>query len=204
MKTNQIMTRSDGFTQRTVDGYFNANNLLTHWGKKNVGAKLQMGNFKRNSSTVSFIALLKSEGITNPMITGRGVDGGTWMHPKLFIDFAMWVSVEFKSKVIDMVLDGLIQGRNDAGDYYNQMSAVILETHVNYYGCKPTPLIYIKESKMIKKMAGVNGKNRNEMTEKELSNITSLQKYNAVLLKDNIGKSSRINRLELFSKSFLL
>jgi len=131
------------------------------------------------------------------MITGRGRYGGTWMHPKMFIDFAMWVSVEFKSIVIDYVLDGLIQSRNDAGDYYNEMSAEILNTHLEFYGTKPNPSIYISEANRIKKLLGLKSKDRNLMTEKDLSNITQMQRMNSLLLRKNIGKDSRIKQLTL-------
>jgi len=199
MKTNQIMVRNNkNFLQRTKDGFFNANVLLDNWNKTSTTKKpLQLGNYKINQSTIDFIVQLKSEGIKTPIISGRGKSGGTWLHPKLFIDFAMWVSVEFKSIVIDYVLDGLIKSRHDAGDYYNEMCAVILDTHVNYYGTKPQPLIYSYEANRIKKMLNLENKERNLMTEKELNSITQMQKLNALLLKKNVGKVTRVKQLEL-------
>jgi hypothetical protein len=135
--------------------------------------------------------------VEKPFMTGVGRYGGTWMHPKLFIDFAMWVSVEFKSIVIDYVLDGLIKSRHDAGDYYNEMCAVILETYFDYYNRKPNPNIYILEANRIKKMLNLDKKDRNLMTEKELQNITQMQKFNALLLKKGLGKTTRIKQLRL-------
>ena len=133
--------------------------------------------------------------LENPMITGRGTgqNSGTWMHPKLFIDFAMWVSVEFKSSVIDYVLDGLIFSRNEAGNYYNEMCAMILDVYSEYYHKKPPSLIYIQEANMIKSL--VTNNLRNKMTEQELNQITYLQKVNANLISKRIGKASRIKRL---------
>jgi len=197
MKTNQIMIRDNkSFIQRTKDGYFNATNLLDNWNKKeNIQIK-QMARYKDNQSTKEFISQLKDEGVETAMITSRGKGGGTWMHPKLFIDFAMWISVEFKSIVIDYVLDGLIKSRNDAGDYFNEMSAVILKTHVEYYGTKPNPNLYISEARQIKEFLGLSKKDRNLMTEKELSNITIMQKVNSMLLEKKIGKEARIKQLK--------
>lgn len=195
MKTNNVMIREkDCWVQRTKDGYFNATTLISYWNNLKQEKKV-LGNFNKLQSTKEFIELLKSEGINNPLISGRGSGkkSGTWMHPKLFIDFAMWLSVEFKSKVIDYVLDGLIQMRHDAGDYYNEMCAQILETYTGVYNKKPPPMIYIQEANMIKSL--VTNKPRNEMSEQELKQITYLQKVNANLIKKAIGKESRIKKL---------
>lgn len=195
MKTNQVMIRENGFIQRTSDGYFNATELIKAWNDSSKSEK-QLPNFMKNNSTIEFIEQLKKEGIEKPIITTRGRSGnaGTWVHPKVFIDLAMWVSVEFKSKVIDYVLDGLIKSRNDAGDYYNEMTSVILDTYVDVYGCKPSPMVYIKEANLVKSL--VKCKDRNEMSEPELKQLTYLQKANAMLIKKKIGKEARLKRLQ--------
>lgn len=55
----------------------------------------------------------------------RGQNAGTWMHPLLFIDFAMWLNPKFKLNVIEFVSDELIRYRNEAGDTYKALSAAI-------------------------------------------------------------------------------
>jgi len=194
MKTNQIMIREQGFIQRTSDGYFNATELISTWNKNN-SQKKQLTQYKLLSSTIDFIEQLKIEGIEIPIISGRGSGekSGTWVHPKIFIDLAMWVSIEFKSKVIDYVIDGLIKSRHNAGDYYKEMTSAILETYVNCYGNRPSPNIYIDEANLVKSL--VVSKDRNNMTESELRQLTYLQKFNTMLIKKGIGKESRIKRL---------
>jgi len=195
MKTNQIMIRShESFLQRTKDGYFSATTLLNFWNISNPSGRKEMGIFKRNKSTKDFINQLQSEGIDAPYLASNK---GTWMHPKLFIDFAMWISVEFKSIVLDYVLDGLIFNRNAAGDYYKEMCATIMETHVNHFGSKPNPKLYAIEANRITEMLGLRKKHRNIMTEKELNDITQLQKLNALLLRKRVGKEARIKQLKL-------
>lgn len=176
------MFREDGFVQRTSDGYFNATKLIELWNKGNRQNK-QLGNYMKNQSTSEYVNQLKSEGIERPIIAGRGSgdNAGTWVHPKVFIDLAMWVSVEFKSKVIDYVLDGLIKNRHDAGDYYNEMMKSILESYVDTHGKKPKPHIYINEANMLKSL--VEPKDRNCMTSLELRKLTVLQKANSSLIK---------------------
>jgi len=189
MRTNQVLVREDNrFIQRTSDGYFNASALINSI----EGTSRSTRKYKSNKSTVEFIDQLKKEGIDKPYISSNK---GVWMHPKLFVDFAMYVSVEFKSVVIDYVLDGLIKSRNDAGDYYNQMCATIMQTHIDYYGTKPNPKLYINEAKRIKELLGTD-KPRNELSELELNNITQMQKLNSLLLRDNVGKESRIKQLK--------
>jgi len=190
MKTNQVLKRNDAFVQRTKDGYFDSNTLINNWNLNNPSKRKELAKYKANNSTKEYIEQLIKRGVENPMLISNK---GTWMHPKLFIDFAMWVSVEFKDLVIDYVLDGLIKSRNDSGDYYNQMCATILETYVNYYHCKPPAHIYIEEANLIKSL--VTNKPRNEMNEQELKQITYLQKVNSNLLKKGIGKSARVKRL---------
>jgi hypothetical protein len=195
MKTNQIMIREQGFIQRTSDGYFNATELIKNWNSISNNKK-QLGQYQLLNSTNEFIEQLKKEGIENPVLTGRGKgeNSGTWVHPKVFIDIAMWVSVEFKSKVIDYVIDGLIKSRHDAGDYYNEMTKAILETYVDYYNIKPPAHVYIDEANMVKSL--VVAKDRNNMTEQELKQLTYLQKFNTMLIKKRIGKESRIKQLK--------
>lgn len=197
MKTNQILTRENSaFVQRTKDGYFDANRLLNAWNTSNGGKPKQLSNYNATKSTKDFKEQLKKEGVEKPMMTTRGYQSSTWMHPKLFIDFAMWVSVEFKSIVIDYVLDGLIKSRNTAGDYYNEMTAAILDTHIKHFGTRPNPKLYKEEAVRVKELLGLGYKDRNDMTEQDLNNITMMQKLNTMLLENNVGKISRIKQLK--------
>lgn len=197
------MIREVGFIQRTKDGFFNATMLIDIWNKKSDQKKI-LGNFVKNESTKEFIDELKKEGIEFALITGRGTgeNSGTWMHPKLFVDLAMWISVEFKSKVIGMVIDGLILSRNDAGDYHKEMCATIMSKHIDLYGTKPPAMLFINESRMIKEISNLDIE-RNEMSEKDLARITILQKINSNLINKNVGKASRIKQLTTVNESLV-
>lgn len=200
MKTNQNLIRSELFIQRTKDGYFNATALLKGYNKAK-GEDRKLGNYTRNESYGKFVDQLILEGISEPAKSVKGgKNPGTWLHPKLFIDFAMWVSVEFKSKVIDYVLDGLVKSRNDAGDYYNEMVATIMKKYIDVHNVKPNPMIYINEAKMIKDLAGID-KSRNELPVKDLDAITALQKMNAELISNGVGKESRRKQLTMLAKA---
>ena len=132
MKTNQIIKRPMGafvVEQRTKDGYFNATTLMRQWNQAN-GSKKEIKDYLENKSTQEFLTALISEedlnGENSPYLTSRGkYNGGTWMHPIMFIDFAMWLNPAFKVKVIKFVYDQMIKFRKDAGDAYKDLSAAV-------------------------------------------------------------------------------
>lgn len=132
MKTNQIMKRPMGqfyVEQRTKDAMFNATSLIKQYNEAN-GTKKEIKDYLENKSTQEFLNALKKEenlnGENSPYLTSRGkYNGGTWMHPIMFIDFAMWLNPAFKVKVIKFVYDQMIQYRNEAGDAYKELSASV-------------------------------------------------------------------------------
>ena len=109
--------------QRTKDGMFNATALLKQWNNGKRGK--EVNGFLKTKPTQDFIeALADSENInTNEIVlSAKGKNGGTWMHPYLFIDFAMWIDPKFKVSVIKFVHDQLIENRHTAGDNYKILS----------------------------------------------------------------------------------
>ena len=125
MKTNNVILRPMGefkVAQRTKDGMFNATALLKQWNEKSISER-KMANYFLSEKTSDFIStIIKRENLNTPKmvyLTSRGKhNGGTWMHPMLFIDFAMWINPSFKYDVLKFVYDQMIKYRNDAGDAY--------------------------------------------------------------------------------------
>lgn len=115
-------------SQRTKDAFFNATELLKQWNRYS-GQQKQMAHYTDNSSTEEFIKALISEERfkerDSVLIQSRGKSGGTWMHPLLFIDFAMWLNPTFKVKVLKFVYDEMIRYRNLAGDAYPAMCRAV-------------------------------------------------------------------------------
>lgn len=134
MKTNQILTRTMGdfcVMQRTSDGMFNATELIKQWNEKS-GMHKKLDHFFENTSTKEFIDSIISEenldtrnSVYVKSRASRGDNAGTWMHPLLFIDFAMWLNPSFKVKVLKFVYDQLILFRNEAGDSYQELTKQI-------------------------------------------------------------------------------
>ena len=137
MKTNQVLIRTMGdFTvmQRTSDGMFNATNILKQWNDNSLTER-KMDNFFKLNGTEEFInTIQEKENLHTPKLVyvksraSRGENSGTWMHPLLFIDFAMWINAGFKYEVLKFVYDQLIAYRNEAGDTYKNMCIQIAKT----------------------------------------------------------------------------
>lgn len=134
MKTNQVMIRPMGcfsVEQRTRDGMFNATALLRQW-NESVGEKKEIKKFFENQNTKEFIsALIDEENLDGEKSAyvkskaSRGNNAGTWMHPILFVKFAMWLNPRFEVKVIKFVYDQMISYRNEAGDAYRELSMAV-------------------------------------------------------------------------------
>lgn len=132
MKTSVIMTRRMGqfeVFQRTKDGMFNATALLRQWNESTNNNK-RIQDFFENQNTQAFIsALIEEENLKVPNLaylkTRGKYNGGTWMHPYLFVKFAMWLNPRFEIKVVKFVYDQLIQYRHSAGDNYNVLAKSI-------------------------------------------------------------------------------
>ena len=116
-------------TQRTKDGFFNATALLKQWNVSTCSQK-EIKHYFENKNTEEFIqALIVEEnlnGRNSAYLKSRGkYNGGTWMHPLLFIDFAMWINPTFKVKVLKFVYDEMIKYRNEAGDAYRELGSAV-------------------------------------------------------------------------------
>ena len=141
METTVVLSRKMGdyaITQRTSDGYFDANALLSQWNAVKENPTKRMAHFTENANTNEFISTIHSRNSDNAefqtLITSKGrmtIHGKTsdkvWMHPFLFIDFAMWLSPGFKYDVIKFVYDELIKQRNEAGDAYRELASAVVK-----------------------------------------------------------------------------
>ena len=81
--------------QRTKDAFFNATDLLKQWNQLK-GMKKEVNDYFDLSSTKEFIfAIMERENYDtgnypyHKSRANKGDNAGTWMHPLLFIDFAM-------------------------------------------------------------------------------------------------------------------
>ena len=115
-------------TQRTKDGFFNATELLKQWNEK-AGMKKEVTKFFELQSTSELVKVIMERENLNTQdstyLKTRGKNGGTWMHPVLFVDFAMWINPKFKYDVIKFVYDEMIKFRNLSDDAYPTMCKAV-------------------------------------------------------------------------------
>jgi len=128
------MTRQMGVFdvyQRTKDEMFDATSLAKQWNSAShpVKGRKDVSDFLRLDKTKEFITTLENDSdfdtgkIVSVSRGGNNKNQGTWMHPLLFIDFAMWLNPSFKLQVLKFVYDQLIGNRKLAGNNYNLLSA---------------------------------------------------------------------------------
>lgn len=219
MITNQLMKRDfngSSIEQRTLDGYFNATTLLEIYNSSS-DKKKRFADFWENDTTSNFMnelandlnvekkAHLKNVLITDLYETKRGRGGCTFMHPYLFVKFAMWLSPKFEVQVIKWVYDNLIDFRTQAGDYYKELCSSIMDRYINWSnGSKPSPLVFSNEAKYLNSLVKgeFKGIERNELNEKELDLLNNLQKLDIDMINRGCGKLDRHNKLRDYAEMY--
>ena len=117
------------------------------------------------------------------------------MHPFVFIDFAMWLSVEYKVKLLTWLFNDNINSKNLDGDYYQEMCFELLSQR-NVLQKETTFYHYIQEANILKDLCGIT--TRNNMTEIQLNTLNLLQKANIKLIKSGLSKEKRYTELKNF------
>lgn len=126
-----------GVIQRTKDGYFNATEFLKEWNKNNPTLLRRLDKFWETTNLTELMSeIAKNElnfnspnfgDLKNALsVTQRGkINGGTWMHPILFIKFAMYLNPAFEYHVIKFAQDEMLHFREEAGDAYKKLATAI-------------------------------------------------------------------------------
>lgn len=218
MKSLQIVKREFNgsfIEQRNTDGYFNAT-LLLEIANQNSEEQKRFKDFWENKGTQSFLlelandlnrdnsAHLTTRLPTDLYETKRGRGGCTWMHPYLFVKFAMWLSPKFEVQVIKWVYDNLIDFRNQAGDYYKELCSSIMNRYIQYYNDKPSPLIFSNEAKFLNSLVvgEFKGLERNELNEKQLDLLNNLQKLDIDMINNGESKFDRHKKLRDYATMY--
>ena len=190
MKTNQIMVREfagQTIRQQHITGMFSANDMANLFPGKN------LQDWKDKQTTREFIlTIMGRENITEEQVIWesgkkRGDIRGTWLHPYLAIDLAMWLSPDFKYDVIKWVYDQLCESRNAAGDNHKMMCDAIHEVLHPIDG-----YVYADETYMVQSLAGIETGGRNGATEGQLKLLSTLQMWNSRMLRK--GLHNRVTR----------
>ena len=185
MKTAQIMERTfkDGvIRQNHKTAWFNATDLLkiSNQYRTQIGLSTKaIADYLKTDSTKEFIKeILDRENISVAYDSKKGKNGGTWVHPLLLIDIAMWLSPEFKYDAMKWLQDELIKLRDNGGNSYKKLTSSISQ----YYG-----LDVARVGTTIPKVASAIKKNLkvtdwNTATEEQLKKRDEIQKNICMLL----------------------
>ena len=195
MITNQIMKRPlAGFVveQRTKDAFFNATSLLKQWNEQTGVTQRHLDKYFASSKTVEFIqTIMKRENLNTPKMVylkSRGRNGGTYMHPILFIDFCMWINPSFKYDVLRFVYDKMLTYRNEAGDAYRELASAMNKICTPYQMKRYMPIVgkginYIVTNKHDKQLRNEYG------TEEKQKEYFELEKQVAMLINEGFLKT---------------
>lgn len=182
------------------DGWFNATAAAERFNK-------DLSNWVRSVDAVSYIDALKSVENTDYIVTKKGRNGGTWLHPDLAVVFARWLDVRF-AVWCDQQIKAIIYGtpeqtdwkrvRHEAAATYKVMSSM-LDMKRQLEGKKTMPHHYANEAKLVN--WALTGKfkpvDRDGLTANELDLLAKLEQLNTLLIGQGFNRDERKERLLL-------
>jgi hypothetical protein len=217
MKTAVIMQRQFNglpIRQNSKTGFLNVNDLMDCYLTENPKSSKKVENYFRLNQTKEFAETIreaeleaknqnthKNGDLVLPLVepikvieSKRGVNGGTWVHPYLFLDFAMWLNPKFKLWAMSIIEDKLIELRNESGEKFKEMNQALKSSGAT------SPREYMKEASLMNKLTFGNpkGGQRNQATQDQLKMLNKLQKYNAHLIGQGMTHSARERECERF------
>lgn len=178
--------------QRTKDAFFNATSLLKQWNEQTGVTQRHLDKYFASSKTVEFIqTIMKRENLNTPKLVylkSRGRNGGTYMHPILFIDFCMWINPSFKYDVLRFVYDKMLTYRNEAGDAYRELASAMNKICAPHQMKRYMPILgkginYIITNKHDKQLRNEYG------TEEKQKEYFELEKQVAMLINEGFLKT---------------
>ena len=182
------------------DGWFNATAAAERFNK-------DLSNWVRSVDAVSYIDALKSVENTDYVVTKKGRNGGTWLHPDLAVVFARWLDVRF-AVWCDQQIKAIIYGtpeqtdwkwvRHEAAATYKVMSSM-LDMKRQLEGKKAMPHHYANEAKLVNwALTGeFKSVDRDGLAENDLDLLAKLEEFNTLLIGQGFDRDTRKERLLL-------
>ena len=188
----------DGHAMQFNDaGWFNATAAAEKFGKL-------PANWLSLPSTDSYIDSMSralNVGKSDIIKTSRGRNGGTWLHPKLAVAFARWLSDDF-AVWCDLQIDKIIHGERESIDWgmmrhasksSNKVANEILQMVRNEQGKETNHFHYANEAKLVN--FALTGKfepiDRDSLSAEDLDLLASLENRNSVLIGREVDRETR-------------
>jgi hypothetical protein len=176
------------------DGWINATEVANYYGKR-------IDHWLSNQETKEYIEKLNTRNYGDLIMTRKGKNGGTWLHPKLAIPFARWLSIDF-SIWCDEQIDSIIHGNQSAIDWNmlrhaskstNKVANEILQMVRMEQGKETQSHHYANEAKLVNwALTGeFKSVNRDALSIAELNLLASLENRNSVLLGRGVDRETR-------------
>lgn len=180
------------------DGWINATVIADANGKR-------VGDWVDLPSTREYVERLNTRLSGNLIQAKRGRNGGTWLHPKLAVMFARWISIDF-AIWCDEQIDEIIHGKPEASDWeklrhqaassYKVMSA-ILDSRRQLDGKETKSFHYANEAKLVNWALTGEYKaiDRESLNGQDLDLLAKLESLNSVMISDSVSRDDRRERL---------
>ena len=178
-------------------GWFNATVAADRFGKRPV-------NWLELDSTVRYMTSMSSAlkvDKSDLLDIKKGRSGGTWMHPKLAIAFARWLSDDF-AVWCDLQIDKIIHGERESIDWgmmrhasksSNKVANEILMMVRQEQGKETKHFHYANEAKLVN--FALTGKfepvDRDSLSAQDLDLLASLENRNSVLIGRDVDRETR-------------
>lgn len=155
MKTRVFMKRELmglPVRQDSKTGMFNANDIHEignrHRKAAGLSEKQLAAYFNLGSTTELIDAVCFEDNLTSDdvKVSRRGKNGGTWLHPVLFVDIAMWYSPTLKVRILRWVIDGLLSARLESGGSFKEMNKVLTKYFPREFD---SPLAYMQAANQV-------------------------------------------------------
>lgn len=188
----------DGHVMQFNDsGWFNATAAADKFGKRPV-------NWLDLSSTESYMSAMANQlkvDKSDLLEIKKGRSGGTWLHPKLAVAFARWLSDDF-AVWCDLQIDKIIHGDRESIDWgmmrhasksSNKVANEILQMVRNEQGKETKHFHYANEAKLVN--FALTGKfesvDRGSLSAGDLDLLASLENRNSVLIGRDVDRETR-------------
>lgn len=174
--------------------YICLNDLLSYFPGRRMDVWLKTDQTTELIAEVEKMLIPPKSGI----ITKRGKGGGTFAHHLIAMDFAAWLSVEFKLKIYMAYISGT-QTKKDwniirelAAFNYKMLSVSVLNAHE-----EPKPYHFSNEALMINEIAFGAHKaiDRDKLSDADLKKLTEIEAKNAAYIDLGLGYQERKDRL---------
>lgn len=176
-----------------ADGWINATEAATRFGKL-------PHEWLRLPETVAYLeALAKSGKIPQLVRTRRGRNGGTWLHPKLAVAFARWLSVDF-AVWCDEQVDALLRGESKPWASARREAAIghkavcdAIAFNCEAQGKTPQRHHFINEARLINEVitGAFTGRNRDLLSAGELELVTMVEIRDVMLMGQGLSFAER-------------